>query len=732
MIKIIILIYNILYFMTNLNRLDAKESTNHSSKTARFIENTKRAVHKALTTTWIVVSSFLPTSVNTITTSSALSWTAITSTIWIWAAASLFTACSSDNAGEELKDTTPPTISINKSEIDITWWKEIRIRGNMLYIWNELIATRNDDVTKDCKASLSFNWQTITYWTIVSEEWTLTLQVSDATWNTSKIEIKLNTTPESPISWLEKLKNLSLKVDQEIDLLKWVTLGNWVEISKVEIESDWQKTEISDPHHYTPEYPWTCTIIITIQDKDWSVTTHKVENLTVAPLEYQSISIKNLKPADILPIVGQVEIWDKKCYEHIEHLRVAEATKIRDMMWKYGTWSHSPEQYQQLMSRLHTGMTDENPKWYDNYEQIWWNFIDTPSSHAHDERNILNTLINHANFQIINDNYRRDSFYELISNNPNKIYIFWNSMSVEDDTNEYIKWDLLNSRKKACKSPNVIFLVTWTNIDTRHWIFKNKILHQDVEPDPLWVYWRPSCANWKNDSRADNHILVTIWTDAKWNVDQSDVDSYGPSRFPVWFHPDILFSGRAFPRIELQQWKIHAESWKYSTSYTNYLNVALMDLCFQMFAEIKDVDQLLDMIRSTSLTDYISLDWQTQSLHLINPAWFFQKYLMPKNIPSQIKQWEIIPLNKWYYKWIIFDIPWAEVKINWEWIAYNNANKSIIQNQNPMNLEWRLNGSLCKKLWYSPSKPIQWKIVVADDKRNGLNINSNTNISINH
>ena len=53
-----------------------------------------------------------------------------------------------------------------------------------------------------------------------------------------------------------------------------------------------------------------------------------------------------------------------------------------------------------------------------------------------------------------------------------------------------------------------------------------------------------------------------------------------------------------------------------------------------MFAEVKDVDELLDMIRSTSLTDYIRLDLngdgdtndtcdgqpETQPLQLINPA----------------------------------------------------------------------------------------------------------------
>ena len=50
--------------------------------------------------------------------------------------------------------------------------------------------------------------------------------------------------------------------------------------------------------------------------------------------DYQPLEIKNIRPADILPIVGQVEAWDKKVYNRIEHLRIAEATRIRDMMRK--------------------------------------------------------------------------------------------------------------------------------------------------------------------------------------------------------------------------------------------------------------------------------------------------------------------------------------------------------------------------------------------------------------
>ena len=39
-----------------------------------------------------------------------------------------------------------------------------------------------------------------------------------------------------------------------------------------------------------------------------------------------------------------------------------------------------------------------------------------------------------------------------------------------------------------------------------------------------------------------------------------------------------------------------------------------------MKADVADVDKLLEMIRSSALTDYIRLDGQTQELQLMNPA----------------------------------------------------------------------------------------------------------------
>ena len=163
-----------------------------------------------------------------------------------------------------------------------------------------------------------------------------------------------------------------------------------------------------------------------------------------------------------------------------------------------------------------------------------------------------------------------------------------------------------------------------------------------------------------------------------------------------------------------------------------------------MFAEVKDVDTLLEMIRSTSLTDYIRFDLngdgdtddivdgqpESQPLILINPAGFFLKYLMPTTLPTNIKTDETIALDKGYYHGVIYQIPGTEVNINGQWIAFSDNNKDLILAQNPMNLEWRLNGDLLSRYGYKQGDTLTGQVLVVDDQWNGLNITKDFSVSI--
>ena len=151
------------------------------------------------------------------------------------------------------------------------------------------------------------------------------------------------------------------------------------------------------------------------------------------------------------------------------------------------------------------------------------------------------------------------------------------------------------------------------------------------------------------------------------------------------------------------------------------------------------------MIRnSTDLRDYIRFDLngdgdtddtidgqpETQPLILMNPAGFFQKYLMPTALPTNLKADETFTLKKGYYHGIIYQIPGAEVKINDQWIAFTDNNKDLILAQNPMNLEWRLNGELLSRYGYKQGDTLTGQVLVVDDQWNGLNITKDFSVSI--
>ena len=290
--------------------------------------------------------------------------------------------------------------------------------------------------------------------------------------------------------------------------------------------------------------------------------------------------------------------------------------------------------------------------------------------------------------------------------------------------------------KDLCNSKQFIIFAAWTNTWTLDWIFKNKIYNWQYEADQSWIYSLPSLSNSDKNNYPNSHLLVTIATNKDGDFDHTkDLINRG-SNFPIWFKNDVLFAWRQIPYHSAETWLIWASEWNYATSLPNYLNVAMMDLCFQMYAEVEDVDKLLEMVRSTCDTDYIRLDLngdgdtndnvdgqsETQALQLMNPAKFFKKYLMPKDIPSSIQPWQTMPLEKWYYKWVIFDIPGAEVLIDGQWLVFGEENKDRILSHNPMEMEWRLNGTILRKLGYTAGQTIQGQILTVDDQWNGLRL----------
>ena len=261
-------------------------------------------------------------------------------------------------------DSQAPEIEVKIPEKNVIAGVKVKIEGNQLLFDSEVAATWKDDYSETCKVELALEGKTINSGDVLLEAGKLIIAVTDEFQNKTTAEIELTAIA---VYGLEDLQGKTLQVDQEVNLLEGLTITEGLTLTKVEVEENGTRNEVTEPKTYTPEYPGTVNIILTLSKRDGNTIEVRVDGIRVKGITYNSVSISNLKPGDILPIVDQVEEGDKQAYYHIEHLRLAEATRIRDMMWEYGSGKHSKDEYQQLMGRLMTGMLGENPKWYDNY-----------------------------------------------------------------------------------------------------------------------------------------------------------------------------------------------------------------------------------------------------------------------------------------------------------------------------------------------------------------------------
>lgn len=617
-----------------------------------------------------------------------------------------------------------PTVTVIKSSVNVFGGVMVDIRDSVLIINEEQTVKWVDESGKPCKVQVFYSANGLTgkevkKGDILDQEGKLAVNVTNEYDNSRAGIVTLVVK-----SATENFTSLNFRVGEEVNLLDAITFEEGITLLKTEMEIDGVRSEIPDPTHFAPTHVGDIALIFTVQNGNGPIAELKYP-VTIKPMEYQAVNIQHLKPKDILPVVGQVNSGDGQAYNHIEHLRIAECTHVRDMMWQYGAGSHSAAAYQSLMLRLNTGMIGEKPAGFDNFEVVGKDFHDE-DEHGHNGWDILCSIIDHANLKVLED--YGNSVDELYNNlQSNAINIFAQSKGMEVNSKE--EYDKNNKEyfnlKKYIKKGNFLWFVSGSNLSST----QNKIYQEDLDlPDEKSMYCVPqSQAHNKNDAVLDKHIMLTIGTNA--NGDADITDSSKGSRFPVGFHPDVLFSGRAFPQHRLNG-NIYGEQGNYTTSYPNYTNLAMTDLCFQMYAEVADVDQLMNMIRSTSLTNYIRLNGQTQDLHLINPAGFFLKYLMP-TVPATLTEGTTASLSQGYYHGVVFNIPGAEVNINGEWVPFTNANFDRIKKQNPFTLQWRLNSEYLPMMGYTRGTTITGQLIAVDDQWHGLNITQDVTITIN-
>lgn len=185
----------------------------------------------------------------------------------------------------------------------------VSVRESQLLFDEDVAANWTDDYTAECKVELTFTPEGASPKEILSgdqlsEPGILSIKVTDEFNNSATAEITLTAVA---VTGLENLQNLSLQVDTPVNLLEGLIIAEGLTLQKVEIEQDGVRTEIADPKSYIPEAPGTINIILTFTKPDSSTIEVKVERLTVKGVEYQAVSIRDIKPEEVFPQINQIE-----------------------------------------------------------------------------------------------------------------------------------------------------------------------------------------------------------------------------------------------------------------------------------------------------------------------------------------------------------------------------------------------------------------------------------------
>ena len=158
------------------------------------------------------------------------------------------------------------------------------------------------------------------------------------------------------------MQNLSLQVDQTVNLLQGITITERLTLTKVEIEENGTRNEIDNPKTYTPEYPGTVNIILTISKPDGNTIEVTVENLTVKSLAYTA---PKMQTADI---IQERYFW----YNNLQQ-------STRDFIYPHLLASYAASNYSKQDNWIHIIMGENTDA--PDVEHIG-QFYD-PLSHAH-------------------------------------------------------------------------------------------------------------------------------------------------------------------------------------------------------------------------------------------------------------------------------------------------------------------------------------------------------------
>lgn len=484
---------------------------------------------------------------------------------------------------------TAPTIEVRMSEVNVFWGAKVAQADTLLLIGNDTVASWSLGNAMLKSITLVFNGDTISFGTVLNEAGFLTLWVMN---DKDKYVSKSINIKDEALYGVEKLKQAAMKVDNEINLLEWITFADGVELVKVEVEIDGQRMSIPEPYHFSPEYPWVCNVIFTVKWKSGNSAEINVDNLTIKPLDYNAPSLESANPI-------------QEYFSRYNNL----TPKTKEFIYQHLLTSYL------CMDRYHQDnmeyiLVGEVPEEFE-CENIWSNYWLYYTWHADQGYWNLKHL---APKSIIKACFwTRLDLENYINQHPNKVFMV--SCAVDAlwwRTAENLKSDpTYDALKRILWNENIIVSCAIGNNGNNI-----KTLNENNQKEEKWWYSSPSVNSNKNNK------ITVVWYDPRHdNIFWYNTDSRRPVWFWEWnivvpFIPLVGYGGYEWWDLT---WDTHssfptsAESW----SLWNFLSILMHNYPW------------------TTLEDAMTI--------------MLDNYLREETFKYKNDDWNIVDGDKWYF-----------------------------------------------------------------------------------
>lgn len=433
-------------------------------------------------------------------------------------------------------DSGAPEISVGIPQKNVVAGVVVTVTDNQLLFDDAVAASWSDDYTAECRLEMVFtpadgSPKTINSGDVLSEAGTLEITVTDDFDNKTSVEITLTAVA---VFCIESLQNLSIKVDEEVDLLQGITITEGLTLQKVECVQDGQRITIPNPNAFVQEYPATIGIILTLTRTDGKTIEVIADGLTVKPLDYNapSLVVANMIEERFPWFTNRAIQTKEFVYGHL----------LVSYIYSERYWIDNVEYI--IAGETTQEIESENVGWDNPFEQ---------STHADQGYNAIRTI---APFSTIKSCGGSWSYLEsYINQHPERVFFV---SCAADALGEYLPEELYGNPdytalKNLLNKENVIISVASANISD----YFQRIINESSPPQEGGFYSSASV-----NSRMNNKITV-VGYDAKENhIFLDDCTSllpvgFGKGNFIMPFIPlsrpdkEIAGSDSSFPTATL-------------------------------------------------------------------------------------------------------------------------------------------------------------------------------------